>query len=351
MRKIYLSIILFPFLLTACFNGKAGDRKNVEIQSLNTSFFPGKIWNDTNEKPINAHGGGVLYHEGTYYWYGDYKAGTTKSYDGQGKKYFRTDVTGISCYSSKDLINWTYNGLVLNAVQNDSLHDLHTSQVLERPKVIYNKKTRKFVMWMHIDSPDYAKARVGVAVCDSPTGEFTYLESFRPNDLVSRDQTLFVDDNGKGYHFYSSEYDNAVYISLLSDDYLKPSGKYTRVLFKQPRESPAVFKSKKKYYMLTSGCMASGSNPTEIAVADSIMGAWKILGNPCVGPNAHKAFYAQNTFVIPVHGKENAFIAMFDKWEKTNLEKSLYIWLPIVFDETKFVIPWYDNWDMTIFSK
>ena len=47
--------------------------------------------------------------------------------------------------------------------------------MIERPKVIYNEKTGKFVMWMHIESPDYEKAHAGVAVCDSPTGAFTYL--------------------------------------------------------------------------------------------------------------------------------------------------------------------------------
>lgn len=351
MRNIYLSIILFPFLLTACFNGNSGEKKNEEVQPLNTSFFPGKTWNDTSGEPINAHGGGVLYHEGTYYWYGDYKSGPTTSYSNQDRKYFKTDVAGVSCYSSKDLINWTFNGLVLKAVENDSLSDLHTSKVLERPKVIYNKKTKKFVMWMHIDSPDYAKASVGVAVSDSPTGTFAYLESFRPNDIISRDQTLFVDDDGSAYHFYSSEHDKSIYIGLLSDNYLKPSGRYTRVFLNESRESPAIFKYKKKYYMLSSGNMASGNNQTELAVADSIMGVWKTLGNPCVGPNAHKTFNAQNTYVVPVHGKDNAFIAMFDKWEKTNLEKSLYIWLPIILDDTKFVIPWYESWDMTIFSK
>ena len=36
----------------------------------NTAFIPGQVWNDTDGNPINAHGGGLLYHNGTYYWYG-----------------------------------------------------------------------------------------------------------------------------------------------------------------------------------------------------------------------------------------------------------------------------------------
>lgn len=88
---------------------------------------------------------------------------------------------GVACYSSKNLTDWKFEGKVLPTVDDDPTSDLHPSQVIERPKVIYNEKTGKFVMWMHIESPDYEKAHAGVAVCDSPTGTFTYLGSFKPN--------------------------------------------------------------------------------------------------------------------------------------------------------------------------
>ncbi len=83
-------------------------------------------------------------------------------------------------------------------------------------------------MWLHVDSDDYNKAAAGVAVSDSPTGVFTYLGSMHPNGQISRDMTLFKDDDGKAYHIYSSEQNSTLYISLLSDDYLKPSGTFTR---------------------------------------------------------------------------------------------------------------------------
>lgn len=119
---------------------------------------------------------------------------------------------------------------------------LHPSKVLERPKVIYNKKTGKFVMWAHVESADYSKACAGVAVSDSPVGPFIYQGSFRPNNAMSRDQTVFVDDDGRAYQFYSSENNATMYISLLTDDYLKPSGRFTRNFVKESREAPAVFK-------------------------------------------------------------------------------------------------------------
>lgn len=259
---------------------------------------------------------------------------------------YRTDVTGVSCYSSKDLLNWKFEGIVLPAVKDDKKHDLHPSKVLERPKVIYNEKTKKFVMWAHVESADYSKACAGVAVSDSPTGTFTYVGSFRPNGAMSRDQTVFVDDNGKAYQFYSSENNATLYISELTDDYLKPTGRYTRNFVKQSREAPAVFKYNGKYYMLSSGCTGWDPNVAELAVADSIMGQWTTIGNPCTGPDADKTFYAQSTYVQQVYGKGNAYIAMFDRWKKKNLEDSRYVWLPLEFGKDGTIaIPWRDSWD------
>ena len=300
--------IIWSFALLACLCCLPSAK--TKAQTKNAAIIPGEVWKDTDGNPINAHGGGLLYHEGTYYWYGEYKKGGTILPEWATWECYRTDVTGVSCYSSKDLLNWKFEGIVLPAVKDDEKHDLHPSKVLERPKVIYNEKTKKFVMWAHVESADYSKACAGVAVSDSPTGTFTYVGSFRPNGAMSRDQTVFVDDNGKAYQFYSSENNATLYISELTDDYLKPTGRYTRNFVKQSREAPAVFKYNGKYYMLSSGCTGWDPNVAELAVADSIMGQWTTIGNPCTGPDADKTFYAQSTYVQQVYGKGNAYIAM-----------------------------------------
>lgn len=326
----------------------AGCQTSKKEYSSNSEIISGEIWYDTEGNPINAHGGGILFHNGTYYWYGEYKIGETILPEWADWECYRTDVTGVSCYSSKDLTTWKYEGIVLSAVKDDTNHDLHPSQVLERPKVIYNEKNNKFVMWMHVDSPDYLKAAAGVAISDSPTGPFQYLGSMRPNDAMSRDQTVFVDDDGKAYHFYSSENNKTLYISLLSDDYTKPSGIYTRNFIGMSREAPAVFKNNGKYYILSSGCTGWDPNQAEIAVADSILGEWTILGNPCTGKDADKTFYGQSTFVIPVDGKKDLYIAMFDKWNKTDLKDSRYIWLPIeIKNNGTITIPWKEKWNIS----
>jgi len=69
--------------------------------------------------------------------------------------------------------------------------DTGPDMVLERPKVLHNLQTGNLVMWMHIDSPDYKWARVGVAVSKKPLGPFSFERSFQPHDQESRDFTVW----------------------------------------------------------------------------------------------------------------------------------------------------------------
>ena len=280
----------------------------------NTDFTPGQVWKDTDGNPINARGGGLLYHDGTYYWYGEYKKGKTILPDWATWECYRTDVTGVGCYSSKDLLNWKFEGIVLPAVKDDPNHDLHPSKVLERPKVIFNKKTGKFVMWAHVESADYSKACAGVAVADSPVGPFVYQGSFRPNNAMSRDQTVFVDDDGKAYHIFSSEENLTLHIAELTDDYLYHTGRYARMAPGGENEAPAIFKKDGTYWMITSGCTGWAPNEARMFSASHIMGPWKQHPNPCVGTDAAITFGGQSTYIIKVENRKDAYIFMGDIW-------------------------------------
>jgi beta-xylosidase len=338
-------------------------------------FLPGEVWNDTAGSPINAHGGGMLFHEGVYYWYGEAKAGRTflpdcnKSWGGT-----RVDLTGVSCYSSTNLYNWKNEGLALAAVPDDPKHDLHSSRVLERPKVIYNHATKQFVMWMHADSADYKAACAGVAVSAKPTGPFKYLSSFRPDagfwpknvteadklpsrtnalardfkqGQMARDLTVFVDDDSKAYLFYASEDNATMHVSLLTADYLHTTGEYARILVGRSMEAPAVFKRGGKYYLIASGCTAWAPNAARLSVADSIFGPWTELGNPCVGKDADMTFRCQSTYVLPVAHASGRLIFMADRWKQWDLPDSRYVWLPLEFDaENRPVIRWHDRWSL-----
>jgi hypothetical protein len=102
----------------------------------------------------------------------------------------------INCYSSTNLVEWNYEGAVLSRTDSG---DLGPNRVVERPKIIYNKKTNMYVMLMHIDSSNYGDAKIGWAISDTVCGKYTYLRSERPLGFQSRDSGAYVDGDGQGY--------------------------------------------------------------------------------------------------------------------------------------------------------
>ena len=84
MKRYLLTITA---LSLALISGKK-DSKNI---------IPGAVWPDNNGVHINAHGGGVMFHKGRYYWFGEHKI--------EGKKGNQAWV-GVHCYSSKNLTDW-----------------------------------------------------------------------------------------------------------------------------------------------------------------------------------------------------------------------------------------------------
>jgi hypothetical protein len=328
------------------FSPSEAARSLVRQRSKRNSFIPGKVWNDEDGNPIQAHGGCILHENGIYYWFGENKDTPTKKNRLIG---FNVDAVGVSCYTSTDLYNWKNLGLVLPAVKDNPAHELHINKIIERPKVIYNALTQKYVMFLHLDTEDYQFARVGLAVCDQPAGQYEFLGSFSPNQAESRDLTVFKEDDGKAYLLHSSEWNATLYVAELSADYRKTTGVFTRNFVKASREAPAVFKRQGKYYCLSSGCTGWDPNTAEYAVAENILGPWKVIGNPCLGPNSNQTFFSQSAFVFPVSGYNDAYIAMFDQWKKEDIGSSRYLWLPIRFEGEQMVIEWLDEWDLSVF--
>lgn len=204
----------------------------------------------------------------------------------------------------------------------------------------------------------YAVSKPGVAIADKPTGPFTFLEekSVRPVPTSTfRDMNLWVDDDGKAYVYYSGEDNWTMHISRLNDDYTAPEkpmvaeneGKtWSRNFVRRMREAPAPFKWQGKYYIITSACTGWEPNPAGYAVADSPLGPWKELGNPCVGDSANTTFHSQSTYVLPLGG--DRFMYMGDRWKSKNLADSRYIWLPFTMKpDGTFNIEWTDAWTPT----
>lgn len=245
----------------------------------------------------------------------------------------------------------------------------------------------------------YAAARSAVAVSDSPTGPFRYLRSMRPDagqlpfdmtaeehavldtldaakyarwwtpewreairkglfvkrDLeggqMARDMQLFVDDDGKAYHIFSSEDNLTLHIAELSDDYLSHTGKYVRVAPGGHNEAPALFKKDGVYWMITSGCTGWDPNEARLFSAPSIWGPWTQLPNPCVGPKSEITFGGQSTFVLRLPGADDRFIFMADIWRPKHPSDARYIWLPVRFKEGVPYVEWMDQWNLGFFDR
>lgn len=282
----------------------------------------GTMWLDTAGNPIQAHGGMIEKFDGIYYWYGENKAGETVLKE---NGLHRVDFIGFSCYSSADCISWKNEGLVLKASDQPG-SPLHKSRVGERPKVLYNEKSRKYVMWFHLDSHDYMTAHTGVAVADRPTGPFQFVREMCPNRFDSRDMTLFKDTDGKAYLIYSSDWNKTLRIAQLTDDYLDVNGVYSHAFPEQEREAPAIFIKDGLYYMITSGCTGWEPNNALFGISHNIFSGWKLIGDPCTGENARQTYFGQSTYVFEKDGRH---YLMLDHWNPSNLKESGYSILPV----------------------
>jgi beta-galactosidase len=223
---------------------------------------------------------------------------------------------------------------------------------MERPKVIYNRKTGKYVMWFHLElkGQGYKAARAAVAISDKVMGPYSFIKSFRPNGNMSRDMTLFVDDDQSAYEIYSSRDNYDLRIAKLSEDYLSATTD-DQLLFSNHREAPALFRYQKKYYLITSACTGWAPNKADLHVASSLWGPWHSLEyNPMEGPNADSTFGGQPTYVQPVAGRKDAFIFMADRWNPKDLKDSRYLWLPVQFKNDQPHILWFDQWDLSSFK-
>ncbi|MBA2943071.1 discoidin domain-containing protein [Paenibacillus sp. CGMCC 1.16610] len=272
-----------------------------------------------------------------------------------------------------------------NAEKQAMYKAFNWDKVVERPKVVYNKKTDKYVMWWHQDGPiagKYWTAAGGVAISDSPAGPFKFLGISRlPNngwgggegEGMLRDMTLYVDDDGndatddKAYLIYASEGNERTVITMLNDDYTGPAtnangqsveGTHYVRAFPWYREAPTMFKQDGVYYMITSGQSGWNPNQAEYHVStNGIFGPWEHKGDPFVDDWKHTTHDSQSTYVLPYRDGNgdivpNKFIFMADRWYPNDLKDSRYVWLPFEINTQNRTIgaSWSYEWKLSVFK-
>ena len=285
----------------------------------------GQTLYDTDGNVLHAHGGYILKSGDTWYWYGEN----------------RTENNYVSCYASKDLVNWEFRNNILttdspaektrvradlklfNAEDNKKVN-------IERPKVVYNESTGKYVMWAHYENGhDYSKAAIAVASCDTPDGNFVYHGSFNPYGQMSRDCTLFQDE-GKTY-FASAARNNAdMHVYLLQSDFLNIEKEVGVWWNGEYREAPAFVRVGKKLYCFNSGCTGWDPNQGQYAWSSGIEEGFGMLSN--IGDET--TYYSQPAFILTLKGtKKTSYIYVGDRWNGKSYHESTYTWYPIQFNK------------------
>jgi hypothetical protein len=290
----------------------------------------GGFWNDTTGKRIEAHGAGLIAVGDTWYWIGEDKSGNSGNFK------------AVNAYASKDLSNWEFRNAIITRSTSTEL--AASGRIIERPKVIHNDTTNQYVMWLHWDGNSYADAEAGVFTSATVDGNYTLRSHFRPNNNMSRDDTLFKDDDGKAY-FISAANENAdLMMYELSDDYLTIKRQVMR-LSTAKREAPAMFKQNGRYYIITSAATGWDPNQAQYFSAPAIDGPWTSLTN--LGNST--TYDTQSAYVIPVQGTQTTtYIYAGDRWQDPDLVSSKYIWLPLKISGTSLSLDNYAEWQLNL---
>ena len=321
--------LLILFLLFISLTNNAVGQEKKQSAKLDT-FRPGEVWPDIDGNHIQAHGGGIIRIKNIYYWYGE-----------QRGKDLDPKYRYVSCYSSKDLLNWKFRGNVLQMLPPDSLT---ANWVLERPKVYYNAGTKKYVMYFHIDDRGYKVAQVGIAVSEKPDGEFKYVKRFRPLGQESRDIGQFIDDDGTPYLVFEDR-PTGFHIAALSEDYMDVIRDMTVV--KAHMEGGAIVNYGGLYYSIGSGLTGWNPNPNKYSTAPTLEGLWTEFSD--IAPPETKTYGSQSTMLIKVVGtKKTTVIYMGDMWKPSTQWDSRYLWMPLEIGDGKLWLPKPKPWKLNI---
>jgi hypothetical protein len=304
------------------------------ISASPATIKPGAIWPDDQGRHVQAHGGGIILVGDTYYWFGEDRS--------QG---LDPNKRHVACYSSRDLAHWQFRNRVLEL---DDPDNLGPTRVVERPKVFFNRKTLRYVMYLHVDGPvpgkkgDYNLARVGVAIGETIDGHYQYLKSFRPLGHESRDIGQFVDDDGAAYLIFEDR-PFGFRIARLADDYLSVEREIC--LIPKHLEGGAIVHYDGLYYVVGSQLTGWSPNPNKYATAARLEGPWSEFRD--IAPPATNTYGAQSTLLLKVtDSKTETVIFLGDIWKPETQWDSRYLWMPLQIGHGEMALPAPQEWSL-----
>jgi hypothetical protein len=325
-RKFICSFIIAIMALCTISMSQFVDQTSAAVANVNN----GVQFTDTNGNVVHAHGGGMIKVGTYYYWLGENRDGANL----------------VSLYRSTDLKNWQFRAHLLSKSMGGELATAN----IERPKLLFNASTNKYVMWMHKENGiNYNEGMVAVASATNIEGPYTYHGSFRPLNWESRDMTVF-NDNGTAYLVSSTKgsgTNSDLNIFQLTPDFLNVQTLLTTLWPGQYREAPAMFKRNGVFFLITSGATGWNPNQAKYSTASSAAGSWT---NP-VNFGDSTTYGSQSAYVIPVVGSSTtSYLYMGDRWAGAwsgPVNDSQYVWLPLIFpSSTSLSMDWANSIDI-----
>lgn len=362
------------------------DRQRHTVQkpadTVYDAIYPGRPWLDTNGKRIQAHGGAILYEDGTYYWYGENKEHT----DGKGSIW----TWGIRAYRSADFYNWEDMGLIIEPVLDNPNSNLFPDMRVDRPHIRKCAATGKYVAWIKLSGE---KACFLVMQADRFIGPYvTVKEDYCPLGYRVGDFDIAQDETtGKSYLFMDADHQGVICVEMAEDMLSaekKVSVQYTGMFPPFCREGIAVFERKGKKYMLTSGMTGYLPNQSDAAVSDAWTDPFVPVGDPYLNDGTGASCNSQFTQVFKIPNRD-IYVALADRWvpnypidrEKADLIRRCvasrydpehyhaseeeqaemakapmlesadtsiadYVWLPLCFEGDRVYIQWKENWKL-----
>jgi hypothetical protein len=311
--------------------------KAQELNIKNDAF-----WYTKNGLPINSQGGGIfkfadpITGEKKYFWYGVHYAEADTYRDNPSVTQKNATFESVTCYSSTDLVNWTFEGDVLTKDELKKRSDYRKTWV-GRLGVAYIPELQKYAMFVQHGSG------VLITLSDSPAGQFSWHQQISMKDMIGTtntgDQTVFTDeDTGKSYLIYSyGQGRNKIYVSEIG---IK-NGKVnlldcTKVFKGQSREGNCMFKHNNKYYLCASNIYGWDSSLAYYLVSDNIRGPYVAKKDMLVmnGTSDDYAHVTQTGFFVSVKGsKQETIVYCGDRWANLAGNGLGYNqWFPLSFD-------------------
>lgn len=335
---IYLLVSIVLINIT-CIN-----KVQAQYQSIKNDIF----WNTKDGRPIYSQGGGIFKFTDPasgkmkYYWYGAHYKEAEAYRNDPSVTQKGTSFEAVTCYTSIDAVNWTFEA---NVLTKEELLKPERLTWVGRLGVAYIKELKQYAMFVQHGNQEL------IALADAPTGPFTWHQKISMKEMIGTsntgDQTVFTDeDDGKSYLIYSyGSGRNKIYVSEIG----VKDGKVnlldcTEVFRGEGREGNCMFKYKGRYYMCASNLYGWDGSYAYYMVADNIRGPYLPKNEMLVmkGAESDYAHVTQTGFFFSVKGsKQETIVYCGDRWADFAGNGLGYNqWFPISFDNT---VPYFNS--------